>query len=316
MTDEPSPSMLTRPDIESFVPRAHRPPDFDAFWADVLAQTKAIGPRPQSERVALRSTPEVNVFRIHFDSLDRVRIAGWYCLPTAGPRPLPGILQLPGYIQDPPIPRRLAAKGYAVLSVGPRGKIGSNAQFNPGYPGLLTHNIVDRNTYAYRGFYMDAVKAFDFLLGRPEVDASRIAVQGASQGGVLSVVTAALCPQVRAAVIGVPYLCAFRDSVNLAGTNPYQEIADYLRLYPERADVVWNTLEYFDGLHFASLIRCPTLIYVGLQDNVCPPATGYALFRTVSSENKMFRAFDGYGHEGGKHEHGGMIDDFLAQYLS
>ncbi len=307
--------MLNRSDIESFVPRARRPADFDSFWADVLEQTRAVQLRPQLERVPLRSTPEVDVFRVHFDSLDLVRIAGWYCVPAGASEPLPGMLLLPGYISDPPIPRRMAASGLAVLSIGPRGKLGSNSQFNPGYPGLLTHNIVDRNTYAYRGFYMDAVKAFEFLMTRPEVDAGRIAVQGASQGGGLSVVTAALCPEVRAAVIGVPYLCAFRDSVELAGTNPYQEISDYLRLYPDRADAVWNTLEYFDGLHFAPLIRCPALVYVGLQDNVCPPATGYALYRTIASKNKAFRAFDGYGHDGGRHGHNGMIDDFLAQHL-
>ena len=202
-----------------------------------------------------------------------------------------------------------------MLSIGPRGKIGSNAQFNPGYPGLLTHNIVDRNTYSYRGFYMDAVKSLDFLLSRSEVDPGRVAVQGASQGGGLSVVTAALRAEVRAAVIGVPYLCAFRDSVELAGTNPYQEIADYVRLYPERADDVWSTLEYFDGLHFAPRIRCPALVYVGLQDNICPPATGRALYRAIGSTEKVFRAFDGYGHDGGEHEHGSMIGDFLAEHL-
>jgi len=301
--------------LESFQPRARRPADFDEFWADVLARTNAVPLRPQVERIALRSTSEVDVFRVHFDSLDRVRIAGWYCVPAGITNPLPGMLLVPGYISDPPIPRKLAAMGYAVLSVGPRGKIGSNSQFNPGYPGLLTHNIVDRNTYSYRGFYMDAVKAVDFLLSRPEVDPGRIVVQGASQGGGLSVVTAALRSEVRAVVIGVPYLCAFRDSVELAGTNPYQEIADYLRLYPDRTDDVWNTLEYFDGLHFAPRVHCPALVYVGLQDNVCPPATGHALFRAIGSAEKVFRAFDGYGHDGGKHEHEGMIDDFLAQHL-
>ena len=301
--------------LESFQPRARRPADFDAFWADVLAQTRDIPLRPQVERIELRSTSEVDVFRVHFDSLSQVRIAGWYCAPAGTTKPLPGILLLPGYISDPKIPRKLCAKGYAVLSVGPRGKIGSNSQFNPGYPGLLTHNIVDRNTYSYRGFYMDAVKSVDFLLSRPEVDLRRIAVQGSSQGGGLSVVTAALRTEVRTAVIGVPYLCAFRDSVQLAGTNPYQEIADYLRLYPERSDDVWNTLEYFDGLHFAPRIRCPALVYLGLQDNICPPATGHALYRAIGSTEKVFRAFDGYGHDGGEHEHGSMIDDFLAEHL-
>ena len=94
---------------------------------------------------------------------------------------------LPGYQMDPPIPKEWARKGYVALSVAPRGKLRSNRQFNPGYPNLLTHNIVDRHTYAYRGFYVDACRGIDFLLSRPEVDGARIGVVGSSQGGGLVV---------------------------------------------------------------------------------------------------------------------------------
>ena len=92
---------------------------------------------------------------------------------------------LPGYQMDPPIPKEWARKGYIALSVAPRGKLRSNRQFNPGYPNLLTHNIVDRHTYAYRGFYVDTWRGIDFLLSRPEVEGTRIGVAGSSQGGGL-----------------------------------------------------------------------------------------------------------------------------------
>src|SRR5262245_5705152 len=68
---------------------------------------------------------------------------------------LPAIMVLLGYQMDLPIPIDWARRGYAALSVAPRGKLRSNRQFNPGYPNLLTYNIVDRHTYAYRGFYVD-----------------------------------------------------------------------------------------------------------------------------------------------------------------
>ena len=132
----------------------------------------------------------------------------------------------------------------------PRGKIRSNQQFNPGYPGLLTHNIVDRNTYTYRGFYIDAARTVDFLLSRDEVDGERIGVSGSSQGGGLAISTAALRPEIRAAAAGCPYLCGYMDSIELTHTYPYQEIRDYLRLYPERREAVRDTLAYFDGINF------------------------------------------------------------------
>ena len=80
----------------------------------------------------------------------------------------------------------------------------SNSQFNPGYPGLLTYGIVDRNSYSYRGFYVDAWRGVDFLLSRAEVDSARIGVTGSSQGGGLTITTAAMRREVRAAAAGAP----------------------------------------------------------------------------------------------------------------
>src|SRR3989442_1064635 len=138
----------------------------------------------------------------------------------------PAVMFTPGYQMDPPVPKEWARKGYVALSVAPRGKLRSMRQFNPGYPNLLTHNIVDRNTYAYRGFYVDTWRGIDFLLSRPEVEPSRIGVTGSSQGGGLTITTAAMRPEVRAAAAGGPYLCGFMDAIALTHTYPYEEAND------------------------------------------------------------------------------------------
>jgi cephalosporin-C deacetylase len=292
-----------------------RPADFDAFWDDILAEVASIPLNASVERIPLRSTPEVDVYEVHYDSLDGVRIAGWYCLPAQRQGKLPAILHVPGYIGEPPIPKATARLGYAVFSAAPRGKLRSNAQFNPGYPGLLTYNIVDRNTYGYRGFYIDAVRAFDFLQSRQEIDSERIGVSGSSQGGGLTLVVAGLRPQARAAAAGVPYLCGFMDAIELTHTYPYQEIRDYLRLYPEREPAVRQTLAYFDGIHFGPRITCPIIVNVGLQDNVCPPETGYAAFKTIASPDKKFYPYDQHGHDGGSISHNAVIEAFFETHL-
>ena len=212
---------MSRPLPEGFQTCAVRPDDFDVFWETVLAQAEAIPLNAHMQLVPLRSTPEVEVYEVHYDSLDQVRIAGWYCLPAQREGKLPAIVQVPGYIGEPPLPKDWARAGYAAFGVAPRGKLRSEAQFNPGYPGLLTHNIVDRNTYGYRGFYIDAVRAFDWVCGREEVDVQRIGVTGSSQGGGLTLVVSGLRPQVRAAAAGAPYLCGFMDAAELAQTYPY-----------------------------------------------------------------------------------------------
>lgn len=293
-----------------------RPDDFDAFWDEVLERASRIPLNAAVERIPLRSTPEVDVYEVRYDSLDGVRIAGWYCLPARRTGRLPALLQVPGYISDPPIPKGWARAGYAAFSAAPRGKVRSNAQYNPGYPGLLTHNIVDRNTYAYRGFYIDAVRAFDFLLSREEIDPERIGVTGSSQGGGLTLAVSGLRRQVRAAAAGAPYLCGFMDAIELTHTYPYQEIRDYLRLYPDREAAVRQTLSYFDGIHFGPRITCPIIVNVGLQDNVCPPETGYAAFEEIASADKKLYPYDGHGHDAGRVVHGAIVDAFFKQHLS
>ena len=298
-----------------FVSSVKRPDDMDAFWNDVLAQTAAIPLAAEAVFDPLRSTPQVDVFDVRYTSLDDVRIAGWYARPAGHAGPLPGLLIVPGYTMEPMIPKAWATRGYAAFSVAPRGKLRSNDQFNPGYPGLLTHGIVDRNTYSYRGFYMDACRGVDFLLSRAEVDGSRLGVTGHSQGGGLAIVVPALRPEVTVATSGAPYLCGFMDAIDLTDGYPYYEIVDYLRLYPDSRQQVADTLAYFDGINLAPRVTCPIIVNIGQQDSTCPPETGYALFRAIGSEDKRLYDYDGYGHDANNAVHARIIDSFLAQHL-
>jgi cephalosporin-C deacetylase len=294
-----------------------RPDDFDQFWDTIMADAAAIPLNPMAERVPLRSTPEVETFEIHYDSIDGVRVAGWYCRPAESylAPPYPGLLLVPGYISEPTLPKSWAKMGYAAVGVAPRGKLRSNRQFNPGYPGLLIRNIVDRETYSYRGFYVDAARAVDFLYSRPEVDRARIGVHGSSQGGALTITTAALRPDaITCGAAGAPYLCGFMDSASLTHSYPYEEINEYLRLYPEREPDVRRTVAYFDGINFAPRITCPMLVYIGLGDDVCPPETGYDLVNAMSCSTEV-HAYPRCAHDAGIHWEMPRVEMFLADHL-
>lgn len=295
--------------------KVKKPDDFDAFWNDVQRQTEAIPLDPEIVPEALRSSDDIEVFQVFYTSLDHVRIAAWYCRPTHRTEPMPAMLFLPGYQMEPPIPKEWALKGYAALSVAPRGKLRSNAQFNPGYPNLLTYNMIDRHTYTYRGFYVDAWRGIDFLLSRPEVDPARIGVTGSSQGGGLTITTAAMRQEVRAAAAGAPYLCGYMDAIELTRTYPYEEINDYLRRHPYSRQAVADTVAYFDGINFADKITCPIIVNIGLQDNVCPPETGYALFNEIKAVDKKLYTYDGHGHDAGRQQHNAIVDQFFARHL-
>ena len=232
---------------------------------------------PEIAPEPLRTSDDVLVYQAFYSSLDDVRIAAWYCCPARANGPSAAILSLPGYQMDPPIP--------------------------------------DRHTYGYRGFYVDAWRGVDVLLSRAEVDPMRIGVHGNSQGGGLTITTAAMRPEIRAAAAGAPYLCGFMDSIALTSTYPYEEIADYLRLHPERRREVEDTVAYFDGINFADRITCPIIVNVGLQDNVCPPETGYALFERIRSTDKRLYPYDGHGHNAGRYLHQPILDEFFARHL-
>ena len=295
--------------------RVQKPEDFDAFWDGVLHQVAAIPLHPEIIPDPLRTSEDVEVFQVFYTSLEHVRIAAWYCRPTRRAERIPAMLLLPGYQSDPPIPKEWARKGYGALYVAPRGKLRSNHQFNPGYPNLLTHNIVDRHTYAYRGFYVDAWRGIDFLLSCPEIDPTRVGVTGSSQGGGLTITTAAMRPEIRAAAAGAPYLCGFLDAIELTHTYPYEEINDFLRLHPESRHAVEETVAYFDGINFADKITCPIIVNIGLQDNVCPPETGYALFNQIRATAKQLYPYDGHGHDAGRYKHDAIVEQFFAQHL-
>jgi cephalosporin-C deacetylase len=300
------------PNYQSVV---HKPEDFDAFWDGVQGQAARLPLDPEIIPDPLRSSADIDVSQVFYTSLDGIRIAAWYCRPTHRPDKTPAILLLPGYQMDPPIPKEWARQGYIALCVAPRGKLRSMRQFNPGYPNLLTYNITDRHTYAYRGFYMDAWRGLDFLRSRPEVASTRIGVTGSSQGGGLTITTAAMRPQVRAAAAGAPYLCGMMDAITLTHTYPYEEINDYLRTHPDSREAVTGTLAYFDGLNFADQIRCPIIVNIGLQDNVCAPETGYALFNKIGAIEKQLYTYDGHGHDAGRHQHSAIVQQFFAQHL-
>jgi hypothetical protein len=84
--------MMRKP-ADQFGTTTVRPPDFDEFWAAIMAEANAIQLNPTMELVPMRSTAEVHVYDIGYDSLDGLRIAGWYCRPKDSylPPPYPAL---------------------------------------------------------------------------------------------------------------------------------------------------------------------------------------------------------------------------------
>jgi cephalosporin-C deacetylase-like acetyl esterase len=177
-----------------------------------------------------------------------------------------------------------------------RGHGNSRDDVDPGFPGYLQDHLLDPECYIYRGAYMDCLRALDFMFSRPEVDTTRVVVEGGSQGGALSFATAALAPdRIRLCVPGVPFLSDFRDYFKVASW-PGNEFVLFVNA---RAGLSWDrvftTLSYIDIKNLAPLIKAPVLMSVGLLDDVCPPHINFAAYNNLTVPRKAI-AYPYAGH--------------------
>ncbi len=234
-------------------------------------------------------------------------------MPAKGEGPFPAILHLPGYKGEPTLRRDWGAKGVVVLSVAVRGKLRSNSQFDPGYPGLLTYGIENRDTYGYRGVISDCVRGVDFLLSRPEVDSERIFACGSSQGGGLTLITSGLRSEIKGGVSGYPFLCCYPESMKMLRSYPFDELSCYARAYPDRVPQMLETLRYFDAVNFVGWIKCPMAVGIALEDEVCAPETSYAAYRGLAGPKDLW-LFPNSGH-GNAHDYPAKEAEWLQRHI-
>jgi len=271
---------------EKIVSPADPQPDFAEFWERAKAELAAVDPQYKLIRIDSLCTETHNVFLVEMRSLGNALIRGWYRVPVK-PGRYPAIMQMPGY-SSVEVPSYVNYGDDIIgFALNIRGHGNSTDDVNPGFPGYILTNLGDKEKYIYRGAYMDCVRGIDFLSSRPEVDASRIAVEGASQGGALTFATAALAAD-RIAVCApqVPFLSDFRDYFRVANW-PANEFID---LVENKKALTWDqayyTLSYFDIKNLAHMIKAPMIMGAGLMDEVCPPHINFAAFNLVNSEKK------------------------------
>jgi cephalosporin-C deacetylase len=133
----------------------------------------------------------------------------------------------------------------------------------------------------------------------PLADASRTAVTGISQGGGITLAVGGLVPDLVAVVPDVPFLCDYERAAAITDGFPYREIGKYLGAHRDRRQRVFETLSYFDGVHFAARGRAPALFSTALEDQVCPPSTVFGAYNAYAHDDKHIEVYDFNGHEGG-----------------
>jgi cephalosporin-C deacetylase len=278
--------------LRQYKPSLYRADDFESFWDETLAEAKK---QPLNAELIPYDLPArgVDRFALRFDGFGGGRLAGWLLLPE-GRGKLPGLCVYHGYSGRAPRPLDLLAiahQGIAVLSLDCRGQNGES-QDRAVYPeghfaGWMTMGIRSPRSYYYRYVYADAVRALEVLAQRKDVDASRLAVAGMSQGGGIALAVAALSDRPILCLPDVPFLCDFRRAIEITGSGPYTEIPGFLKAFPHLYETTMRTLSYFDCLNLAPWIKCRTVISNSLWDDICPPSTVFAVYNHITAEKKM-----------------------------
>ena len=305
---------LSLKELQTYCPDRDEPADFDSFWQSTLHEARAFPLNVTFEKVDYGLVAQ-ETFDVTFNGFGGQPVKGWLILPSQRKGKLSCVVEFIGYGGGRSVAidwLLWASAGYAHFVMDTRGQgsswsAGDTPDLyaeggNAHYPGNMTKGVLDPKHYYYRRVFTDAVRAIEAARSHPDVDASRIAVTGGSQGGGISIATAGLVPDVVAAMPDVPFLCHYRRATEIVDTYPYREIAEYCHIHRDKVDMVFNTLAYFDGINFATRARAKALFSVGLMDEVCPPSTVYAAYNHWAGE-KEIKVYPYNGHEGGESYH-------------
>ena len=290
-------------ELERYRPEASEPDDFDAFWAATLAQLDGL-PADVELRERPSSLVALEALDATFAGFGGEPVRALVVRPRGEAAGRPCVVEFVGYggaVDSPLAHLTWASAGYVSVVV------------QPGVTGRALDGLASPERYHYRSVFANAVRAVRLAATLPGVDAERVVVAGASQGGGIALAAGAFAP-VRAVVADVPYGCHYERALAIGTTGPYAEIAGHLRRYRGEAAQALRTLAYFDGLHFAARGRAPALFSAALRDTTCPPSTVFAVANRYAGPHEL-QVWRFSGHEGGAHDQREVALEFLARTL-
>lgn len=299
--------------------------DFDEFWKAAYDQLKAIDLGDK-----FTETKKAGTYMVEMNSIpdglegEPMVIRGYYIPPKDDGKKYPAIVHYYGY-DDFPGTGKLELPGgssdFAHLWLSTRGQRinaraaklrsdGIDVDFeNPYKIQWFTVNFGDKDSYYYRGAYMDVVQGIRFLalcdssIVKDRIDMDKVFVEGMSQGGAFSYAAAALSMDypVRAIAPGVAFMGDFPDYFVIAASDGggFPSMAQECRkkLGWEEAQM-YEFMSYFDTKNLATRISCPIFGNIGLVDNICPPHTNIAPYNNAltPADKKQMTFYPAMGH--------------------
>ena len=276
---------------EKIEPAVPRPADFDTFWDAKIKDLSAV-PAGAKLEAADSGLANVEYFKITMDNIRGSHVRGQLARPKQpGKRPAMLIVQWAGVY---PLPKGFvtgrAAEGWLTLNINAHDlpidepdKFYKDQSAGPlkDYPGIGND---DRETSYFLRMYLSCYRAAQYLTERSDWDGRTLVVTGGSQGGLQSIVTAGLHPKITAVLACVPAGCDLNGPV--AGRMPGWPMW-YFKTAGKDEAKVRRAAGYYDVVNFASRVKCPVLIGVGLIDTVCPSPGVFAAYNRLQGPKEI-----------------------------
>ena len=276
---------------EKIQPTTTLPKDFTQFWTNAKAENSKIPLDSKLTLLPQRCTEKANVYEVSIQNFKiGMRVYGILSVPKA-PGNYPAVLQVPGAGARPYKGNvQMAENGIINLQIGIHGIpvtldsiVYANLQYGAldGYP---TFNLDLRDEYYYKHVYLGCVRAVDFIYSLPQFDGKTLAVMGGSQGGALSIVTAALDDRVKCLSCFYPALCDITGYLHgRAGGWPH------VFINPKYATTEKiETSKYYDVVNFAKQLKVPGFYSFGFNDKTCPPTSIYSAYNSITAPKTLF----------------------------
>ena len=296
-------------ELEKYTGINPKPVGFDDFWDRALRELEAVDPQPVLEKSDSIHPKNADIFDLWFTGVGGARIYAKYVRPKAISAQIPAILAFHGYTANSGSwsdKLALVSEGVAVAAMDCRGQ-GGRSQDSGSFLGNTHHGHIIRGLsegpekLLFRSIFLDTVQLARVVMGFDEVDSTRIATNGGSQGGALSIACAALEPRIARCVSVFPFLSDYQRvwQMDLA-KNAYAELKTYFRSFDpthQREKEIFDTLGHIDIHHLAPRIQAETIMALTLMDDICPPSTQFAVYNSLQSKKSRV-IYPDHSHEG------------------
>ena len=284
-------------EIKTYQGRDEVPEDFDTFWNEELKKVSSL-PEYQLEEQDFH-IPHVKCYELSFKGTNEGQVYARLVLPKTEEK-VPVIFHFHGYMGrgwDWTDMLAFTVAGYGVVSMDVRGQSGYSqdglrSPLGNTVKGHIIRGAVEgRDQLFYKDVYLDIYQLVEIIASLPQVDEKRLSSYGASQGGALALVAAALNPRIERTVAIYPFLSDFRRVLEIGNTSEaYDELFRYFKFHDpfhETEEEIMATLAYIDVKNLAHRIKGEVKMITGLDDDVCYPITQFAIYPFLSDFRRV-----------------------------